>query len=56
MHAGTHVPAIGHPAGVPRRPSSGSCRAGDVGGIGFEVVELVCGVFTDGTAEDGEEH
>lgn len=35
MHAGTHVTAIGHTAGIPGRPSRKGCRTGDVGGVGL---------------------
>ena len=48
-----HIPSIGDTAGVPRCPSCQLRCVGDVGGVGLEVVESVCGVFADGATEDG---
>ena len=56
MDALARVSAIGHAASVPCRPSCETCCACDARGIGFEVVEPVCGVFANGATKDGEEH
>lgn len=56
MDALTRVSAVGHSAGVPCRPSCQRCCAWDARGIGFEVVEPVCGIFANGASKDGEEH
>lgn len=56
MDALTRVSAVGHSAGVPCRPPCQRCCAWDARGIGFEVVEPVCGIFANGASKDGEEH
>ena len=56
MYAWAHVPAVRDTAGIPCCPAGQLRRAGDVGCIGFKVIESVRGILAHGAAEDGKEH